>query len=93
MISPKSLSFSEVSSRSFRATWTTDATDVESYLVQYKPADNFDANYVSVSVPGDTTTAMLVHLKPLTKYEVVVIAQYEKGDSLPLTDYETTLEG
>lgn len=93
LISPKSLSFSEISSRSFRATWTSDATDVESYLVKYKPASYPDADYISVSVPGDTTTAMLVHLTPLTKYKVNVFAQYEKGDSLPLTDFETTLEG
>lgn len=93
LVSAKSLSFSEISSRSFRATWTSDATDVEFYLVQYKPAEDPDADYVSVSVPGDTTTALLVHLTPLTKYNVNVIAQYEKGDSLPLTDFETTLEG
>ncbi|KAF5892201.1 collagen alpha-1(XII) chain-like isoform X3, partial [Clarias magur] len=92
LTSPNSLSFSEISSRSFRATWSCDATDVESYLVQYKKADDPDADYVSISVPGDTTTAMLVHLNPLTKYNVNVIAQYEKGDSLPITDFETTLE-
>lgn len=93
LVSPKSLSFSEISSRSFRATWAIDATDVESYLVQYKPAEDPAANYVSVSVPGDTTTAMLVYLTPLTKYKVDVLAQYEKGESLPVTDFETTLEG
>ncbi|KAM9435215.1 collagen alpha-1(XII) chain isoform 2-T2 [Clarias gariepinus] len=92
LISPDSLSFSEISSRSFRATWSCDATDVESYLVQYKKAEDPDADYVSISVPGDTTTAMLVHLTPLTKYKVNVIAQYDKGDSLPITDFETTLE-
>lgn len=93
LVSPKSLSFSDISSRSFRATWDIDATDVESYLVQYKPAEDPAAAYVSVSVPGDTTTANLVYLTPLTKYKVDVFAQYEKGDSLPLTDFETTLEG
>ncbi|KAF7690441.1 hypothetical protein HF521_012245 [Silurus meridionalis] len=92
LVSPKSLRFSEISSRSFRTTWACDATDVESYLVKYKPAADPNADYVSVSVPGDTTTAMLVHLTPLTKYEVNVLAQYDKGDSIPLTDFETTLE-
>lgn len=93
LVPPKSLSFSEISSRSFRATWTIDATDVESFLIQYKPAEDPHADYVSVSVPGDTTAAMLIHLTPLTKYRVNVSAQYDKGDSLPLTEYETTLEG
>lgn len=93
LVSPKALSFSEISSRRFRATWTSDATDVESYLVKYKPAEDPDANYVSVLVPGDTNSVMLVHLTPLTKYQVAVYAQYEKGESLPLIDTETTLEG
>uniref|UniRef100_A0A3B4BYX3 Collagen alpha-1(XII) chain n=1 Tax=Pygocentrus nattereri TaxID=42514 RepID=A0A3B4BYX3_PYGNA len=92
LIPPKSLSFSEISSRKFRAMWATDAVNVESYLVQYKPAADPAAGYVSVSVPGDTTTAMLVHLTPLTKYEVNVYAQYDKGESFPLTGFETTLE-
>ncbi|TTT46706.1 Collagen alpha-1(XII) chain [Bagarius yarrelli] len=92
LVPPHSLRFSEISSRSFRAIWTSDATDVESFLVQYKAVDDPDIDYVSVSVPGDTPTALLVHLKPLTNYEVNVFAQYEKGDSLPLTDFETTLE-
>lgn len=46
-----------------------------------------------MAVPGDTTTAVLPHLFPLTAYEVNVFAQYEKGDSFPLTGEETTLEG
>lgn len=46
-----------------------------------------------MSVPGDTRTALLPHLTPLTRYEVNVYAQYDKGDSLPVSGYETTLEG
>ncbi|XP_058235769.1 collagen alpha-1(XII) chain isoform X2 [Hemibagrus wyckioides] len=92
LVPPKSLSFSEISSRSFRATWTSDATDAESFLIQYKPAEDPHADYVTISVPGDTTSAMLIHLTPLTKYIVNVSAQYDKGDSIPITDYETTLE-
>ncbi|XP_065112633.1 collagen alpha-1(XII) chain isoform X1 [Paramisgurnus dabryanus] len=92
LVAPRSLTFSEVTSRSFRASWITDAVDVQSYLVQYKPAADTDANYISVSVPGDTTTAVLLHLTPVTKYEVKVYAQYAKGESFPLDDFETTLE-
>ncbi|KAK1796221.1 hypothetical protein P4O66_009300, partial [Electrophorus voltai] len=92
LLPPKSLSFSEITSRSFRATWDTDAVDTESYLVRYRPAAHTDADYISVLVPGDTTTTVLVHLTPLTKYEVNVYAQYDKGESFPLTGFETTLE-
>lgn len=67
--------------------------NVESYLIQYKPAAESDAGYISMSVPGDTVTTALFHLTPLTKYEVNVYAQYDKGESFPLTGFETTLEG
>uniref|UniRef100_UPI0037E99097 collagen alpha-1(XII) chain n=1 Tax=Semicossyphus pulcher TaxID=241346 RepID=UPI0037E99097 len=92
LVSPRALSFSEVGPRSFRTSWEIDATNVESYLVQFKPADEIDGSYVSMSVPGETLTALLPHLNPLTRYEVAVYAQYEKGDSIPVTGYETTLE-
>lgn len=73
--------------------WEIDAANIESFLVQFKPADDTDGHYVSLSVPGDTLTAVLPHLTPLTLYEVSIYAQYEKGESLPLKGYETTLEG
>ncbi|KAK0145914.1 Collagen alpha-1(XII) chain [Merluccius polli] len=89
---PRSLSFSEVGSRSFRATWETDTPSAESYVVQFRPADDTDGHFVSVSVPGDTLTSVLPHLTPETRYEVNVLAQYAKGDSFPVTGYEKTLE-
>nr|XP_057921467.1 collagen alpha-1(XII) chain isoform X1 [Doryrhamphus excisus] len=92
LVQPRGLSFSEVTSRSFRTSWEIDATDVESYLVQFKPVDIPDAHLVSMSVPGDTLTAVLPYLTPLTRYQVNVSAQYERGDSLPLSGHETTLE-
>ncbi|KAM4632936.1 collagen alpha-1(XII) chain isoform 4-T5 [Polymixia lowei] len=92
LIPPKSLSFSEVGSRSFRATWDTDASDVQSYLVEFRPADDSDSHVVSLSVPGETRTTLLPHLTPLTRYQVNVVAQYQTGDSFPLTGHETTLE-
>ncbi|XP_029281105.1 LOW QUALITY PROTEIN: collagen alpha-1(XII) chain [Cottoperca gobio] len=89
---PRGLSFSEVGSRSFRAAWEIDATNVESYLVRFKPEYGDNGQYVSMSVPGDTLATILPHLTPLTRYEVNIHAQYDKGDSLPVTGYETTLE-
>lgn len=93
LVQPRALSFSEVGTRSFRASWEIDATDVESYLVQFKPTDDGAGHYVSMSVPGNTLTTYLPNLNPLTRYEVNIHAQYEKGNSLPVTGYQTTSEG
>ncbi|XP_063079242.1 collagen alpha-1(XII) chain isoform X3 [Engraulis encrasicolus] len=92
LVAPRDLSFSEVTSRSFRTTWEIDAKDVQSYLIQYRPEAEANADYISVSVPGEDLSSLLLHLTPLTKYVVNVYAQYEKGESFPLTGYETTLE-
>ncbi|KAG9347396.1 hypothetical protein JZ751_004963 [Albula glossodonta] len=92
LLPPKSLTFSEVTSRSFRASWASDSTDVLSFLVQFRKAADTEGDFISISVPGDTFTAVLPHLTPLTKYEVRVFSQYDKGDSYPLTGDETTLE-
>uniref|UniRef100_A0A3Q3X4W8 Uncharacterized protein n=1 Tax=Mola mola TaxID=94237 RepID=A0A3Q3X4W8_MOLML len=89
---PKALTFSEIGAKSFRASWENEAPNVESYLVQFKQADDQDGHYVSIPVPGDMLTALLPHLNPLTRYEVNIYAQYAKGDSLPVTGYETTSE-
>lgn len=67
--------------------------DVQSYLVQYRPDTDTETGYISVSVPGETATTVLHHLTPVTKYEVKVYAQYQKGESFPISDFETTLEG
>ncbi|XP_047184536.1 collagen alpha-1(XII) chain isoform X3 [Scophthalmus maximus] len=92
LIQPKALTFSEVGPRSFRASWEIDASDVEFYLVKFKPAEDADGHYVSMSVPGETLTAILPHLNPLSRYEVNIYAQYDRGESLPVTGYETTVE-
>ncbi|XP_046901401.1 collagen alpha-1(XII) chain isoform X1 [Hypomesus transpacificus] len=92
LIAPRNLQFSEVTSRSFRATWEIDATNILSYLVRFRKAEDLTGEYVSLAVPVETTTTVLPHLSPLTTYEVNVFAQYDKGDSFPLTGEETTLE-
>ncbi|XP_061599580.1 collagen alpha-1(XII) chain-like isoform X2 [Cololabis saira] len=92
LLPPQDLRFSEITSRSFRATWTAPAAAVLSYLVRFRKAGDVSADYISLAVAGDTTTAVLPNLTPLTAYEVNVFAQYEKGDSFPLTGEETTLQ-
>ncbi|XP_056623247.1 collagen alpha-1(XII) chain isoform X1 [Triplophysa dalaica] len=92
LIPPRSLSFSEITSRSFRTSWISDAEDVQSFLVRFRPAADVTGDYISMVVDSDTTSVILPNLIPLTTYEVNVIAQYDKGDSFPLTGEETTLE-
>ncbi|XP_051942784.1 collagen alpha-1(XII) chain isoform X5 [Hippocampus zosterae] len=92
LLPPENLEFSEITSRSFRATWTAPVSDVLSYLVRFRKAQDVTGDYITLAVPHDTPTAVLPHLSPLTTYEVNVFGQYEKGDSFPLTGEETTLE-
>ncbi|XP_059376861.1 collagen alpha-1(XII) chain-like isoform X4 [Carassius carassius] len=92
LVPPKSLSFSEVTSRSFRTSWISDGEDILSFLVRFRPAADLTGDYISLVVPHDTSSTILPNLTPLTTYEVNVIAQYDKGDSFPLIGEETTLE-
>uniref|UniRef100_A0A3Q2DYK5 Collagen alpha-1(XII) chain n=1 Tax=Cyprinodon variegatus TaxID=28743 RepID=A0A3Q2DYK5_CYPVA len=92
LLPPQDLRFSDITSRSFRSTWKAPAAAVLSYLVLFRKAEDVTGDYVSLIVPGDTTTAVLPNLYPLTTYEVNVYSQYDKGDSFPLTGEETTLE-
>uniref|UniRef100_A0A3B4FJG1 Collagen alpha-1(XII) chain-like n=1 Tax=Pundamilia nyererei TaxID=303518 RepID=A0A3B4FJG1_9CICH len=92
LLPPSDLRFSEITSRSFRATWVPPLANVLSYLLRFRKAEDVTGDYISLALPGDTNTAVLPHLYPLTTYEVNVFAQYDKGDSFPLTGEETTLE-
>lgn len=85
--------FSEITSRSFRATWTPPPAAVLSYLVRFRKAEDVSGDYISLIVPGNTPTSILPNLYPITTYEVNVFSQYDKGDSFSLTGEETTLEG
>lgn len=93
LLPPNDLQFSEITSRSFRTSWTPPAAKVMSYLVRYRKAEDITGDYISIALPSDATSVVLQHLFPLTAYEVNVFAQYDKGDSFPLSGEETTLEG
>ncbi|XP_077586812.1 collagen alpha-1(XII) chain isoform X3 [Stigmatopora nigra] len=92
LLAPENLQFSEITSRSFRTTWTAPISDVLSYLVRFRKAEDVTGDYITLAIPNDSPTAVLPHLYPLTTYEVNVFAQYDQGDSFPLTGEETTLE-
>ncbi|XP_053566419.1 collagen alpha-1(XII) chain isoform X2 [Bombina bombina] len=84
------LTFSEVTSNSFRVNWSPAAEDVLSYLVKYKVA--VGGEEFIVSIPAPTTTTVLSNLLPETTYAVSVLAEYAKGESPSLDGEETTLE-
>ncbi|XP_078504196.1 collagen alpha-1(XII) chain isoform X2 [Lissotriton helveticus] len=87
---PRDLSFAEVTSSSFRVSWSPAAEDAIAYLVNYTVA--LGGEEFVVSVPAPTTSTVLTNLLPKTTYEVRVVAEYRDGESSPLKGEETTLE-
>lgn len=83
--------FSDVTSDSFKVSWSPAGSEVLSYLIKYKVAVGGDE--FIVSVPASSTSSVLTNLLPETTYAVSVIAEYEDGDGPPLDGEETTLEG
>ncbi|XP_051868952.1 collagen alpha-1(XII) chain-like isoform X2 [Pristis pectinata] len=88
--SVKDLKTSDVTSRSFRVSWTAASPDVLSYLLSYKMEAGGDV--MSIRIPGDQTTRVLTDLLPETTYLVNVIAEYAEGQSVPVKGKDTTLE-
>ncbi|XP_013922004.1 PREDICTED: collagen alpha-1(XII) chain-like, partial [Thamnophis sirtalis] len=86
----RNLEFSEVTSNSFKVTWSPAGESVLFYLIKYKEA--LGGEEVSVSVRAPVTNTVLTNLLPKTTYSVSVIAEYEDGDGPPLDGNETTLE-
>ncbi|KAK2113943.1 hypothetical protein P7K49_008209 [Saguinus oedipus] len=89
-IPPKDLSFSEVTSYSFKTNWSPAGENVFSYHITYKEATGDDE--VTVVEPASSTSVVLSNLKPETLYLVNVTAEYEDGFSIPLAGEETTAE-
>lgn len=87
----KNMVFSDVTSDSFKVSWSAAGSEVLSYLIKYKVAIGGDE--FIVSVPASSTSSVLTNLLPETTYAVSVIAEYEDGDGPPLDGEETTLEG
>uniref|UniRef100_A0A8B9EYD2 Collagen alpha-1(XII) chain-like protein n=1 Tax=Amazona collaria TaxID=241587 RepID=A0A8B9EYD2_9PSIT len=83
--------FSDVTSDSFKVSWSPAGSEVLSYLIKYKVA--VGGEEFIVSVPASSTSSILTNLLPETTYAVSVISEYEDGDGPPLDGEETTLEG
>ncbi|XP_009571425.1 PREDICTED: collagen alpha-1(XII) chain-like, partial [Fulmarus glacialis] len=86
----KNMVFSDVTSDSFKVSWSPAGSEVLSYLIKYKVAVSGDE--FIVSVPASSTSSVLTNLLPETTYAVSVISEYEDGDGPPLDGEETTLE-
>lgn len=90
-IPAKNMVFSDITSESFKVSWSPAGPEVLSYLIKYKVAVGGDE--FIVSVPASSTSSVLTNLLPETTYAVSVISEYEDGDGPPLDGEETTLEG
>ncbi|XP_068197852.1 collagen alpha-1(XII) chain isoform X2 [Antennarius striatus] len=86
---PNDLVTSEVTPRSFRATWGAPEGPVDQYRVTYATADGGPTQ--ELLVDGSVTTAVLDGLMPLTEYVVNVYALVGGASSDPLTGADTTL--
>ncbi|XP_030299858.1 collagen alpha-1(XII) chain isoform X4 [Sparus aurata] len=85
---PTNLITSEVTHRSFRATWTAPDGPVEKYRVEYM---TLSGRPQQVFVDGTETSTVLQGLNPLTEYMVKVYSVVGEESSEPLEGSETTL--
>uniref|UniRef100_Q02388-2 Isoform 2 of Collagen alpha-1(VII) chain n=1 Tax=Homo sapiens TaxID=9606 RepID=Q02388-2 len=96
---PRDLVLSEPSSQSLRVQWTAASGPVTGYKVQYTPLTGLGQPLPSerqeVNVPAGETSVRLRGLRPLTEYQVTVIALYANsiGEAVSGTARTTALEG
>ncbi|XP_068610238.1 collagen alpha-1(XII) chain [Brachionichthys hirsutus] len=86
---PSNLVTSEVTWRSFRATWVAPGDPVDKYRVTYASVAGGPTQ--ELLVDGSVTTAVLDGLTPLTEYVVNVYSMVGGDSSEPLKGTETTL--
>ncbi|ELR46375.1 Collagen alpha-1(VII) chain [Bos mutus] len=89
----------EPGSQSLRVQWTAASGPVTGYKVQYAPLTGLGQPLPSelreVSVPAGETSVQLQGLRPLTEYQVTVVALYANsiGEAVSGTARTTALEG
>lgn len=86
--SPRDLITSDVTDTSFMASWTAAPGRVRQYRVRWRSL--FSAESGEKMVPGDVTSSLLENLTPETRYQVSVLASYDRGNGEPLLGEETT---
>uniref|UniRef100_A0A2K6LVM1 Collagen alpha-1(VII) chain n=1 Tax=Rhinopithecus bieti TaxID=61621 RepID=A0A2K6LVM1_RHIBE len=96
---PRDLVLSEPSSQSLRVQWTAASGPVTGYKVQYTPLTGLGQPLPSerqeVNIPAGETSVWLQGLRPLTEYQVTVVALYANsiGEAVSGTARTTALEG
>ncbi|TEA23988.1 hypothetical protein DBR06_SOUSAS21910072, partial [Sousa chinensis] len=96
---PRDLVLSEPGSQSLRVQWTAASGPVTGYKIQYTPLTGLGQPLSSerreVSVPAGETSMRLQGLRPLTEYQVTVVALYANsiGEAVSGTAWTTALEG
>uniref|UniRef100_A0A2K5HFV5 Collagen alpha-1(VII) chain n=1 Tax=Colobus angolensis palliatus TaxID=336983 RepID=A0A2K5HFV5_COLAP len=96
---PRDLVLSEPSSQSLRVQWTAASGPVTGYKVQYTPlmglGQPLSSERQEVNIPAGETSVWLQGLRPLTEYQVTVVALYANsiGEAVSGTARTTALEG
>ncbi|XP_058583023.1 collagen alpha-1(VII) chain [Neofelis nebulosa] len=96
---PRDLVLSEAGSQSLRVRWTAASGPVTGYKVQYAPLTGLGqplpGERREVSIPAGETSTQLQGLRPLTEYQVTVVALYANsiGEAVSGTARTTALEG
>ncbi|CAB1351089.1 unnamed protein product, partial [Coregonus sp. 'balchen'] len=88
---PLNLRSSEVSTESFRVTWEHSAQDVVLYRLTWTPNRGGDTKEMLVN--GNMNSHLLIGLKPITEYEVSLIAVFRnevESDAVTLTESTVT---
>ncbi|CDQ70138.1 unnamed protein product [Oncorhynchus mykiss] len=84
---PLNLKTSEVSTESFRVSWEHSAQDVVLYRLTWTPTRGGDTKEMLVN--GNRNSHLLTGLRPITEYEVSLIAVFrneEESDAVTLTE-------
>uniref|UniRef100_A0A8C2VNE3 Collagen alpha-1(VII) chain n=1 Tax=Chinchilla lanigera TaxID=34839 RepID=A0A8C2VNE3_CHILA len=96
---PRDLVLSETGSQSLRVQWTAASGPVTGYRVHYTPLTGLGQPLPSerkeVNVPAGETSVRLRGLRPLTEYQVTVVALYANsiGEAVSGTARTTALAG
>uniref|UniRef100_A0A8C7ZXP1 Collagen alpha-1(XIV) chain n=1 Tax=Oryzias sinensis TaxID=183150 RepID=A0A8C7ZXP1_9TELE len=86
---PLNLVTSDVTARSFRASWSPAPGNVHRYRVVYAPAQGGEPQEAVVA--GSETSVVLQHLRSSTEYQLAVFAVYSNTASEALRGSEKTL--
>lgn len=89
--SPRNLRITDETTDSFKVGWSPAPGKVHRYRIAYRPAAGGERRQVTASANERATT--LQNLKPDTRYEVSVTAEYQSGSGNPLNGLGKTEEG